>query len=116
MGDQNVEKGTLSREERELLVSISKSLDGKRFLGFKIQELTVIITIVLGVYSFYLRTDDTVKRLVGVSEYVQGFMENSDNYHSVVLGTQFKQGKPENPNYDLKAIRDVINGKTIPTK
>lgn len=37
------------------------------------------------------------------------FVVNSDNYHSSVLKTMFKNGKPANDNFDTKRISDILS-------
>lgn len=37
------------------------------------------------------------------------FIVNSDNYHSSVLKTIFKNGKPSNDNFDSKRIADILS-------
>ena len=78
----------------------------KKYFGFKVQELAIIFSILIGVFGFYLRTNDTLSRLVILGEKTQTFMDNSDNYHSVISGFSFKQGQPANIGY----ITKVDNG------
>ena len=83
----------LSEEDRKFFASIISPHE-KKYLGFKVQEIAIIGSILIGTIGFYLRTNDTMSRLVRLSEYTQGFMENSDNYHATINGVQFKQGQP----------------------
>ena len=100
-------KSVLTEQDREFFASIATPKE-KRFFGFKIQELAIIGSILLTMTGFYFGTRDSLERLVSLGEYTKAFMENSDSYHSAVLGTSFKQGKPSNPSYDVKPIRDIF--------
>lgn len=97
----------LNNEEKEILRNISKSVNGKRFFGFKIQELVILGSVLLGISAFYLRTNDTLDRLVNLSEYTQKFMKNSDGYHSAILGLEFDKGRPINGKDYISKVRSI---------
>ena len=91
---------------RTLLQSISNSLKPeKKFFGLTVQSIAVLTSMTFAVAAFYYRTDDTVRRLVKLSEYAQEFMDNSDGYHSAATRTQFKQGKPIDSTFDTQYVR-----------
>ena len=100
-------------EQLALLRAIAKDAHVPRFLGMKINEIAYVAVLVLGVASFYWRTDDTLRRLTAVSEYVVRFMANSDTYHSAVVGVQFQQGQPVQLGASdvIEDVREVIRKK-----
>ncbi len=101
----------LTEIDVKLIVQAIQGQD-KKFFGLKVNELIMVGVFVLGLTGFYFRTNDVIARLVVSNEYLVQFSQNSDAYHSAALGTTFKQGQPLNPNYDLKRIRNIINGTT----
>lgn len=95
-------------EIEDLLLDISNKLSQPkevRFFGFRLQELIILLGMLFSVYGFYLRTDDAMKRLVASTDWLMDFSKNSDSYHSASLGTEFEQGRPKNPGFDIRPIR-----------
>lgn len=101
--DRTVErrKSMLTDDDKKFFIETLMPQE-KKYFGFKIQELAIIFSILIGVFGFYLRTNDTLVRLVILGEKTQTFMDNSDNYHSVISGLSFKQGQPANIGYITK--------------
>lgn len=93
------------------LANAIRPRDPKVF-GFRLQELFVIATVAFGIFAFYIRTNDTLAGFSTFKTYTIDYMANSDAYHSEVLGTYFRQGKPTADNFDAKRIREILNGST----
>lgn len=101
----------MNEEDREMLRQTLQNVRGtKRFLGFTMQELSILGAILVGIVAFYLRTDDTMTRLVSLGEYTKDFMANSDVYHSAQTGVVFKQGKPTNDRFDVRKAHAATTG------
>lgn len=91
-----------------ILEFIRASTSEKKYLGLKINEIVIIGTVILGIAAFYIRTNDTIDRLVKITDSLTSFTRNSDSWHSTVVGTTFDQGKPSNPNFDNSKIRKIV--------
>lgn len=103
-------KDMLSEDDKEFLVqTLSSRSSDKRFFGFKVQELSIIATILFGIFAFYLRTDEAMRRLIGITDFLVEFTQNSDNYHSSITGKQFFKGKPVSLGY-ITQVRDNHEG------
>lgn len=99
----------MNLEEREILISIAKSVAAeRRFFGFKVSDWFIVATVILTLTAFYYRTSDAIERLTVVSENSKVFFANSDAYHSAILGTPFEQGRPLNSNFDVQRSREVL--------
>ena len=62
---------------------------------------------IVGLTTFYVQS----KEAIGSINYLNKFAGNSDTWHTLVVGTSFAQGQPENRNFDTGKIRDVISGR-----
>lgn len=99
-------KGYMDRIEQAM------STRPRRFGGFQIQEWVLFITFVFGAglnYAAFVDLKDATKWL---TEYAQ----RSDMYHGAVLGQQFYQGAPLNPNYDTHTIRQKLGSPVAETR
>lgn len=104
-------RSMLTDRDIEILAKLIKGGE-KKILGFRVPELVMICGVLLSVFAFYIRTNDAILRLTKISEYTQEFMTSSDLYHTEVLGTRFRQGKPDNQNFDLSRVRNLLNGQS----
>lgn len=61
-----------------------------------------------------------VKRTIKATDYLIGFAEKSDRYHTLVHGVRFVQGEPEDKSYNLQPIRNLlertVNGQEVRAK
>lgn len=108
-------KSMLTDDDKKFISYIASGNGSKKILGFKVQELVIIGSIVTGIFAFYIRTDDAIRHLIKQSDYLLAFTNNSDIYHSTVLGVQFRQGMPVDITYSLDKIRNNI-GAPKPTE
>lgn len=90
----------LTDEDKAFFRMISATPE-RKYLGFKIQELVVLGSIFVALVTFHVQTKDVITRLVASTDWLMKYSKNSDGYHSAILGTQFEQGKPVNPNYEV---------------
>ncbi len=105
---------TLSEADEEVISRIVSRITGTqpKLFGFTWQELFRAAMVFIAVGIGYNQMNVTVSKLADCTTYLMKFAQNSDAYHSAVLGTQFEQGKPANPAYDTKAVRDnIIRGR-----
>lgn len=92
---------------KEIAKVVATAMDLKtRFWGFTLQELVRVGVIIVMFSVAFLKQQATQDELVANTGYLATFAENSDNYHSAVQGTRFKQGQPVDPSYETKSIRD----------
>jgi len=87
------------------------------FYGFAMKDFIQFTIYGIGLIVFLVKTDMRVTKveesyamLVQNSKILTEFMIDSDAYHSAVLATQFKGGKPVNASYNTKKIRDKLIG------
>ena len=100
-------KSMLTEDDRKFFLNVLKPNTLK--FGLAIKDVVLLGGILVGVFAFYVRTNDAMDRLIKLGEYTQDFMTNSDAYHTEVLGIRFKQGKPASDNVDLSGIRRLLN-------
>lgn len=93
------------------LIRSSKQESQRKVFGVTISEFAMIVSAALMVVTFYVRTNDLALGFKDFKSYTQTFMDNSDRYHTTVLGVGFKQGTPENPNFNAAKVREMFNGK-----
>jgi len=87
-----------------------KSNEKKLFGVLKVSDVIWIFGFIFTIFAFYLRTNDAMERLIKSTDYLSGFANNSDIYHSTLTGHAFKQGKPSNDNYE-DPVRVTIEQK-----
>ena len=109
-GEERRSTSMFSKDDKELILkALTRNPDNERkFFGFKLQEIVIIATILFGILAFYWRTDDSMKRLIKLTDYLISFAANSDNYHSSVIGVPFDQGRPTN-GYKVQEVRQALN-------
>ncbi len=85
--------------------------------GFEMKDIIQFAVYGVALIVFLVKSDmriTTVEKsfemLVRSNTILTEFMIDSDAYHSSVLGTQFKGGKPVNASYNTKKIRDKLIG------
>lgn len=83
----------LTEDDRQFFLSMAVPKE-RKFLGFKVQEIIIISTVIISIVTFYVRTDDAMKRLITATDWLTTFARNSDGYHGSTLGVQFEQGRP----------------------
>lgn len=81
--------------DRILLDQLMKALPKppRRFFGFSVQELAVIITMVVGLTTFIYQGRDGLDAIKWLKEYAR----KSDAYHTAQTGVEFYQGAPVSP-------------------
>lgn len=72
-------------------------------------QVGIVILALMAAYTQF-------KILVQSTDYLLGFVENSDRYHSAMLGVAFKQGKPINDEFDYRSIRNAIQQPVVDPK
>ena len=75
-----------------------------QLLGMTPKDWMQIGVVVFALMMAYTKFDLLVKS----TDYLLGFAENSDRYHSSVLGVPFKQGEPARNNYDVSQVRSTL--------
>ena len=101
-------KSLLTDDDRKFLADAVKANGGRKYMGFRLPEIIVIVSLLSSVGGFYWRTNDAMVRLIDATKYLNGFAENSDVYHSAAAGVTFKQGKPEDPGFRHSLAKDLI--------
>lgn len=90
------------------------------FYGFGVKDLIKVVVYGVALIAFLVRSDmritkveESFSMLVKSNTILTEFMIDSDAYHSSVLGTQFKGGKPVNANYNTRKIRERLLGEGL---
>jgi hypothetical protein len=112
----NRRQSILTDDDKHFLASVLKSGDrSSKIMGFRVQEVAVILAFLFLLMAFYIRTSDVLLQFTEFSARTQRFMDNSDVYHSTVLGVQFSNGKPENTAYSSDRVRreQIFEPKTM---
>ena len=96
----------LNDDEKTILLTIAKSVNGRKILGFRLQEFSLLVTFIFGAALAYF----TLVEVKSQTHWLIGFSQNSDAYHSAVTGTQFRQGEPATNNHAaINRIRGAID-------
>lgn len=85
---------SLTPKDLEIIAEIAKPKERMRILGLDIGTWIHVLTVVGFVSAFYIRTDDTMRRLVVTNEWLVKFADNNDRYNSARYGIPFMQGAP----------------------
>lgn len=77
--------------------------------GLRPGDILNLIMVVGACAVFVFKTDDRISALEKATAYLSSYAEASDGWHSTVIGTQFKGGKPINTNFDPTPIKRAIS-------
>ena len=83
-----------------------------KMFGLPIMDAVKMIAYLVMLIVFLVKTDNRLTKveesheiLIKMSQQFIEYEQNSDAWHSSVLGTQFKSGKPLNDNIDINKIK-----------
>lgn len=82
--------------------AVQKADHSERILGLRLRDWVILASVAIVGITFYVRTDDAMRRLIVTTEYLMKFANNSDNYNSAKYGVEFYQGKPTRYNSDSR--------------
>lgn len=80
---------------------------------FSIKEFITACSYMVVFAVFLLKTDQRITLMEQNIKMFTEFVQNSDNYHATVLGTQFRNGKPISDNFDSARVRKVLKGTAV---
>lgn len=104
--DKERRSSMLSEKDKEFFYQVVRGNE-KKIWGFRIPEFYTALMLL----SFAVAGAINFLELQKQTSYLTKFAQNSDGYHSMVLGVQFEQGRPLQ-SFDATPIRNLIkNGE-----
>lgn len=107
-----VYEGTKVIYEGEDKRTYDKDYQRLTLFGLPIMDTVKLVAYLVMLVVFLVKTDGRLTKveesqalLINMNKQFVEYQQNADAWHSSVLGTQFKNGKPLNDNIDMKRLK-----------